>query len=93
MLDYAAAHPDKAYIVVTEAGILHEMRRRCPDTEFLPVPPGDGTGGGRNECEYMKLNTLTKLYNTLKYGWPEVSVPAGIAREAVKPIEKMLSLS
>ena len=91
MLKYAGEHPELTYIVATEAGILHEMRKKCPHTTFLPVPPE--TGGCRNECEHMKLNTLLKLYNTLKYGWPEVTVPENIAREAVKPIERMLELS
>ena len=91
MLKYAGEHPELTYIVATEAGILHEMRKKCPHTTFLPVPPE--TGGCRNECEHMKLNTLLKLYNTLKYGWPEVTVPEDIAREAVKPIERMLELS
>ena len=46
-----------------------------------------------NECEYMKMNTLQKIYNALKYDWPTVEVDEAIARDAVKPIEKMLSLS
>ncbi len=91
MLEYAAAHPELTYIVATEAGILHEMRRRCPSTEFIAVPPS--TGDARNECEYMKMNTLLKLYNTLKYEWPEVNVPDDIAQRAVKPIERMLEMS
>lgn len=91
MLKHAEEHPDRAYIVATEAGILHEMRKRCPSTEFIPVPPEGG--GACNVCEYMKLNTLLKVYNTLKYGWPVVSVPDDIARQAVKPIKRMLELS
>lgn len=94
MLDYATQHPDRTYIVATEAGILYEMRRRCPDTEFIPVPPASQSSPSPcNECEHMKLNTLLKLYNTLKYGWPEVTVPSDIAAAAVKPIERMLELS
>ena len=92
MLKYAEANPGKAYIVATEAGILHEMRRRCPRTEFIPVPP-EQSATGCNECEHMKLNTLLKLYNTLKHGWPEVTVPSDIAARAVKPIERMLEMS
>ena len=91
MLKYAEEHPDRAYVVATEAGILHEMRKKCPSTEFIPVPPEGG--GACNVCEYMKMNTLPKLYNTLKYEWPRVSVPDGIAREAVKPILRMMELS
>lgn len=97
MLNYAKAHPElKEYIIATEAGILHELERSCPDVKFYPVPPEVSEGGvgcSCNECEYMKKNTLQKIYNTLKYGWPSVEVDPEIAREAVKPIEKMLSLS
>ena len=96
LLDYAVAHPENEYIVATEAGILHEMQRKCPDTVFHPVPPEISEGGvgcSCNECDYMKMNTLAKIYNTLKYEWPSVEVDADIAKEAVKPIERMLELS
>lgn len=96
MLKYAMEHDDKEYIVATEAGILHELQRSCPDKKFYPVPPevSEGSVGcSCNECEFMKLNTLRKIYNTLKYEWPEVNVDADIACEAVKPIERMLELS
>lgn len=96
MLKYAMEHDDKEYIVATEAGILHELQRSCPDKKFYPVPPevSEGSVGcSCNECEFMKLNTLRKIYNTLKYEWPEVNVDTDIAREAVKPIERMLELS
>lgn len=96
MLKYAQTHPEKEYIVATEAGILHEMQRTCPDKTFIPVPPevSEGfLGCSCNECEYMKKNTLQKIYNTLKYGWPSIEIDPDIARDAVKPIERMLSLS
>ena len=96
LLKYATEHPDNAYIVATESGILHEMQRACPNTTFLPVPPevSEGKlGCSCNECEYMKLNSLKKMYNALKYEWPTVDVPEAVAREAVKPIERMLELS
>lgn len=96
LLKYATEHPDNVYIVATESGILHEMQRACPNTTFLPVPPevSEGKlGCSCNECEYMKLSTLKKMYNALKYEWPTVDVPEAVAREAVKPIEKMLELS
>ena len=110
MLTYAKAHPEqKQFIVATEAGILFEMRKQCPDQEFIPVPPevtegenGIGTtkaeGGipascSCNECEFMKLNTLEKIISCLETMQPQVTIPADIARDAVKPIEKMLSLS
>ena len=97
MLHYAQQHPEtKEYIIATEAGILHELQRSCPGVKFYPVPPevSEGSVGcSCNECEYMKKNTLLKIYNTLKHEWPEVTVPEDVARKAVKPIERMLELS
>lgn len=97
MLKYAQQHPElKKFIVATEAGILHELKRTCPDQMFIPVPPevSEGSlGCSCNECEYMKKNSLLKIYNALKYGFPEVTIDPSIAKEAVKPIERMLSLS
>ncbi len=95
LLKYAVEHPNNEYIVATEAGILHEMQRQCPQTVFLPVPPevSEGTIGCHcNECQYMKMNSLLKIYNCLKYEWPSVEVDADIAADAVKPIERMLEI-
>lgn len=96
MLKYAQQHEPQKYIVATEAGIMHELERTCPDCEFIPVPPeiSEGTVGCQcNECQYMKLNTLEKLRDCLRDGKPEVTVPQDIAKDAVKPIERMLSMS
>lgn len=97
LLNYAVESDDKQFIVATESGILFEMQRQAPDKEFIPVPPDDGeTQGitcGCNECAYMRLNTIEKLYNTLKYEWPEVQVPADVIEQARKPIDEMLSIS
>ena len=96
MLKYARQNRATQFIVVTEAGILHEMQRNCPDKEFIPVPPEISESGlecSCNECQYMKMNTLLKIYNTLKYEWPNVEIDPEIAKDAVKPIEKMLELS
>lgn len=92
MLKYAQEHPTETYIVATEAGILHEMRKKCPETEFIPVPP-EGADEGCNECEYMRMNTLEKLYRCLRDESPAIEVTEDIAREAVKPIKRMLELS
>ena len=92
LLKYAIASEKKNFIVATESGILFEMRRNCPDKNFIPAPPEDSTCSC-NECNFMRLNTLEKLYNTLKYEWPEVQVSDEIAREAVKPIKRMLDIS
>lgn len=96
MLKYAQENDKKEYIVATEAGILHEMQRTCPDKTFYPVPPevSEGSiGCSCNECQYMKMNSLHKLYNTLKYEWPSVDVDTDVAKEAVKSINRMLALS
>ena len=90
LLDYAGQSPAKEFIVATESGILHEMRRKYPDKTFIPAPPEDSTC---NECAYMKLNTLEKLYNTLRYELPEVNVDADIIDKARRPIERMLEMS
>ena len=100
MLRFARENRATQYIVATEAGILHEMKRTCPDKEFIPVPPeiplGETNGTvscGCNECQYMKLNTLQKVYDCLKNESPALEIDPEIAREAVKPIERMLELS
>ena len=92
LLKYAIAHPEKEYIVATEAGILHEMRKKCPQTTFIPAPPMDSTCGC-NECNFMRLNTLEKLYNCLKDESPEITVDPTIAEKAVRPIKRMLEIS
>lgn len=92
LLKYAIASDKKDFIVATESGILHEMRKKCPEKNFIPAPPEDSTCAC-NECNFMRLNTLEKLYNTLKYEWPEVTVDEAVAKEAVKPIKKMLEIS
>lgn len=96
LLKHAVESDDTEFIVATEAGILHEMTRQCPGKKFIPVPPEISEGGvgcSCNECDYMKMNTMLKIYNTLKYEWPTVEVEPEVAREAVKPIERMLELS
>lgn len=96
LLKYATENPSGKYIVATEAGILHEMQRMCPGTEFISVPPemAEGAAGcSCNECEYMKMNTLNKVYNCLKYEWPSVEVDEEVARKAVKSINSMLEKS
>ena len=92
LLKYAMASDKKDFIVATESGILYEMRKNCPDKNFIPAPPEDSTCAC-NECNFMRLNTLEKLYNTLKYEWPEVQVDAEIAEKAIRPIRKMLEIS
>lgn len=92
LLKYAVNSDKQRFIVATEAGILHEMQKKCPQKTFIPAPPNDSTCGC-NECSFMRLNTLEKLYNCLKYEFPEVTVDPEVAREAVKPIKRMLEIS
>lgn len=92
LLKYAVESEYKEFIVATESGILHEMQKRCPDKVFIPAAPNDSTCAC-NDCSYMKLNSLEKLYNTLKYMAPEVTVDADTAERGRKPIEKMLEIS
>lgn len=96
ILKYCVESDKKEFIIATEAGILHEIERKCKGKKFYPVPPeiSEGSVGcSCNECNYMKLNSLEKIYNSLKYEWPNVEVPEKIRKEAVKPIERMLELS
>lgn len=102
MLKYAKQSSAKKFIVATEAGILHELQRQCPDQKFIPVPPEISEGESQingvsscmcNECQYMKMNTLQKIYDALKNGQPAVEVDPDVARMAVKPIERMLEMS
>ena len=96
MLRFARENRATQYIVATEAGILHELQRTCPAKEFIPVPPEISESGlecSCNECQYMKLNTLQKVYDCLKNESPAIEIDPEIAKEAVKPIERMLALS
>jgi len=92
LLNYAVESDFDTFIVATESGILHEMQKRCPQKKFIPAPPEDGICSC-NECAYMKLITLEKLYNSLKYELPEIKVDEKIAEKAVLPIKRMLDIS
>ncbi len=91
LLRYAAESEADTFLVVTESGILHEMLRRAPQKKFIPVPPEEG--GACNECGYMRLVTLRKMYNALRCEWPAVEVDPAIAEAAVRPIRRMLEIS
>ena len=83
------------YIVVTESGILHEMQKACPEVEFIAVPAvmDDLTICQCNECEYMRMNTLEKLYDCLREESNEIIVNNKVAQDAIKPIQRMLEMS
>ena len=92
LLDFARTDEATQFIVVTESGILFEMRRQCPDKEFLAAPAEDSECQC-NECDFMKLNTLEKIYAALRDESPEIEVDPEIARKALRPIERMLEMS
>ena len=92
ILKYATQSRSKEFIVATEAGILHEMKKQNPDKVFIPAPPEDASCAC-NECFYMKMNTLEKLYLCLKNEEPEITVNEEVRVRAVKSINKMLEIS
>ena len=95
LLEHTIRSSAKRFIIATESGILFEMQRACPDKEFIPVPPEvtEGVGCSCNECEYMRMNTLEKLYNCLVNEYPEMVVPKETADKAISSIERMLKMS
>ena len=92
LLDYARNSEAREFIVATESGILHQMQKDCPQKTFIPAPPDDSTCAC-NDCSFMKLNTLTKLYNSLRFLAPQIEVDPAVAERARRPIERMLQLS
>jgi quinolinate synthase len=96
LLDYAKQSQSQSpianrqFLVATESGILHEMQKACPEVEFIPVP---AEGGGCNECEYMRMCTLQNLRECLFRENNEVIVDEDVARDAIRPIQRMLEMS
>ena len=79
------------FIVATEEGILHQMRKDSPGKKFIPAPPESGCNC--NQCPHMRLNTIEKLYNCLRFGQPEITMPEETRLRALRPIERMMELS
>jgi quinolinate synthase len=92
LLSYVSKTNVNAFIVATESGILHQMQKACPDKLFIPAPSIDSTCGC-NDCSFMKLNTMQKLYLALKYERPEIIIDPSIIEKAKIPILRMLELS
>lgn len=92
LLKYTVQSDKTRFIVATESGVIHEMRKRSPHEEFIPAPPEDGTCAC-NECNYMRMNTMEKLYNCLKYEMPEIYVDETVRQKAIRPIRRMLEIS
>ena len=92
LLNYTKKDDAVKYIVATESGIIHQMKKSNPHKTFIPAPPKDSTCAC-NECNFMKLITIKKLYNCLKYELPEVKVDEDIRMKAVHSIKRMLEIS
>ncbi|HLW49761.1 MAG TPA: quinolinate synthase NadA [Sphingobacteriaceae bacterium] len=91
LLKYTIESEANTFIVGTESGIIYQMQKASPHKKFIPAPPNNSCAC--NDCPYMKLNTLEKLYNCLKFELPEVDLPADLIERARKPIERMLEIS
>lgn len=92
LLNYTVQNEASEFIVVTESGILYEMEKRSPQKKFIPLPPEEGTSPC-NECQYMRMITLPKVYNSLLHLAPQLEVDADVSRAAVKSIHAMLDIS
>lgn len=92
LLNYVQTSSAQKFIVATESGILHQMKKACPDKIFIPAPSNDSTCAC-NDCSYMKLNSVRKLYLCLKNELPEITLSPEVIEKARKPIERMLELS
>lgn len=92
LLNFATETDNQQFLVCTESGILHEMKKRCPHKEFIPVPP-ENDKTACNECNFMRMNTLEKVYLCMRDEQPEIVVNDELREKAVKPIQKMLEMS
>ena len=94
LLNYVTNSDKKKFLVVTESGILHQMTKANPDKTFIPVPPEiEGKTCMCNECKYMRMNTMEKLYLCLRDEKPEILIEEELREKAVKPILRMLEMS
>ncbi len=91
LVKYIETSANLSFIIATESGIIHQMQKLCPQKTFIPAPPQ--TGCACNECPHMKLNTLEKLYLCLRDGTPEITLGETLRLRALRPIERMLSMS
>lgn len=92
LLSFVSRDEGKIYIVATEPGIIHQMKKAQPDKEFIPAPPVDSTCGC-SECNFMKMITVEKIYKSLKFEEPEITVDPEIIKRAAVPIKRMLEIS
>lgn len=92
LLKHTMRSDKKQFIVATESGVIHEMQKQSPDKVFIPAPPNDSTCAC-NECNFMRLNTMEKLYRCLRDETPAIEVDKEIQRKAIRPIRRMLEIS
>jgi quinolinate synthase len=92
LLNYTRDNDADTFIIGTEPGIVHQMKKLSPEKVFIPAPPKDSTCGC-SECNFMKLITLKKIYNTLKFEVPEITLEKDLMDKARKPIKRMLDIS
>ncbi len=92
LLNFIKEDSSKRYIVATETGIIHQMKKAAPEKEFIPAPSED-EACSCNDCPYMKLNTMEKLYLCMKNKYPQIILDEGLRNKALLPIEKMISMS
>ncbi len=92
LLKFTKEDPAEKYIVATESGIIHQMRKANPRKEYIPAPPKDLTCAC-SDCKFMKMITIKKLYNCIKYEMPEVILDENLRIRAEKPIKRMLEIS
>jgi len=91
ILNYATTSPARTFIIATESGILHQMKKACPEKIFIPAPPENGCAC--NECPYMRLNTLERVYLCMRDRQPSISLPEDVRVRALRPLERMLAMS
>ena len=91
IINFAKNSNNNQFIIATEPGVIHQMKKESPDKEFIPLPSNDGCAC--NECPYMRLNTLEKMYTALNTLQPEIVMSEELRIKALKPLERMLELS
>ncbi len=91
ILKFATSSPARSFIVVTEPGIIHQMRKACPDKAFIPAPADSGCSC--NECPFMRLNTLEKVYLCMRDRQPEITMPEDLRHRCLVPLQRMLEIS
>lgn len=91
LLKYSQTSASRSFIVLTEPGIIHQMEQATPEKQFIPAPPTSNCAC--NECPHMKLNTLEKLYLSMKNRTPEITIEESVRLAALKPMQRMLEMS